>query len=321
MSEINRLLRQFPREKLSLLPTPFHRLGRLSDITGCELWIKRDDLTGFGLSGNKTRKFDFLIAEAMQQGCDTLIGIGANQSNFCRILAAVGKRYGMDVHLILSGEKPDKATGNLLIDHLMEATIYHVPRSERENKAQSVYENLTSNGRHVYFMPPGGSTPVGTLGYASGFAEILKDIEQSGINFRHIIHASSSAGTQAGLVLGQAITGWDGQITGISVDVPEKELAQNVHQLASEAGSMMGISVNMDLVHTDGNYIGGGYAIPTDLCLRAIKTFAFNEGIFLDSVYTGKGAAGFLDYCEKKIITPEEPAIFIHTGGFIQLFE
>lgn len=321
MSDISRLLRQFPREKVSLLPTPFHRLERLSEISGCELWIKRDDLTGFGLGGNKTRKFDFLIADAIQRGCDTLIGIGANQSNFCRILAAVGTRYGMDVHLILSGEKPEKVTGNLLIDHLLEATIYHVSRSEREKKAQSVYENLTSKGRYVYFMPPGGSTPTGTLGYAAGFDEILKDIEHSSINFRHIIHASSSAGTQAGLVLGQAISGWDGRITGISVDVPEKELARNVCQLASEAGSLIGVSVNQDIVHTDGNYIGDGYGLPTDACLAAIETFAFNEGIFLDKVYTGKGASGFLDYCEQKIITPDEPAIFIHTGGNIQLFE
>jgi len=321
MPDINRLLRQFPREKVSLLPTPFHRLDRLSDMTGCELWIKRDDLTGFGLSGNKTRKFDFLIADAMRQGCDTLIGIGANQSNFCRILAAVGTRYGLEVHLILSGEKPEKATGNLLIDHLLEANIYHVPRSEREEKARSVYHELSARERRVYFMPPGGSTPVGTLGYAAGFAEILSDIEHSGINFRHIIHASSSAGTQAGLVLGQAISGWDGRITGISVDVPEKELAQNVHQLASEAGAMMSISVDPELVHTDGNYIGEGYGIPTEACLKAIKKFAFNEGVFLDKVYTGKGASGFLDYCENEIIKPDEPAIFIHTGGNIQLFE
>ncbi len=321
MSDISRLLQQFPREKVSLLPTPFHRLDRLSEMTGCELWIKRDDLTGFGLSGNKTRKFDFLIADAMKQGCDTLIGIGANQSNFCRILSAVGTRFGLDVHLILSGEKPDKPTGNLLIDNLLEATIYHVPRTERDKKANMVYEELTSKGRRVYFMPPGGSTPVGSLGYTAGFDEILKDIKQSGINFRHIIHASSSAGTQAGLVLGQAITGWDGRITGISVDVPEKELSKNVYQLASEAGAMMGVSVNPDLVHIDGKYIGEGYGIPTKACLAAIKSFAFNEGIFLDNVYTGKGASGLLDYCDKKIITPEEPAIFIHTGGFIQLFE
>lgn len=321
MSDIQIVLQPFPREKISLLPTPFHRMDRLSEETGCELWVKRDDLTGFGFGGNKTRKFDFLIADALQKGCDSLIGIGANQSNFCRILAAAGRRYGLDVFLILSGEKPEKPTGNLLLDHLLNATIYHVPRSQRETKAEAVYRELTARGRNVYFMPPGGSTPVGTLGYTAGFDEILKDIKKHHRDIRHIIHASSSAGTQAGLVLGQAISGWDGQITGISVDVPEKELAQNVHTLASEAGAMMNVPVNPDLVHTDGRYIGEGYGIPTEACKDAIKRFASREGIFLDNVYTGKSASGFLDYCKKGIIRPGEPALFLHTGGNIQLFE
>jgi D-cysteine desulfhydrase family pyridoxal phosphate-dependent enzyme len=321
MSIIQKKLAPFPRVEISLLPTPCHRLDRLSEETGCELWIKRDDLTGFGFGGNKTRKFDFLIADAMQKGCDSLIGIGANQSNFCRILSAVGSRYGLDVFLVLSGEKPDHPTGNLLIDHLLNATIYHVPRSQRERRAQELYDELTARGRRVYFMPPGGSTPVGTLGYAAGFDEILRDIKQSNVPIRHIIHASSSAGTQAGLVLGQAISGWDGRITGISVDVPEKELAKNVFTLASQAGALMDVSVDPKQVHTDGAYIGEGYGIPTPACREAIQHFASREGIFLDTVYTGKGASGLLDYCNKGIISPGEAVLFIHTGGNIQLFE
>ncbi|MDD3807300.1 MAG: D-cysteine desulfhydrase family protein [Candidatus Marinimicrobia bacterium] len=321
MRDIQTLLSTFPRENISLVPTPFHRLKNLSHETGCDLWIKRDDLTGFGFGGNKTRKFDFLLADAKKQGCDTLIGIGANQSNFCRILAAVGSYFGMEVHLILSGEKPEVSTGNLLIDHLLDATIYHVPRPERESKGKAVCETLTAQGRRVYFMPPGGSTPIGTLGYAVAFYEILQDMKKHGVTIRHIIHASSSAGTQAGLVLGQAISGWDGKITGISVDVPEKELTQAVYSLASEAGAMMGITLSPNLVHCDENYIGKGYGIPTQACLEAIKRFASREGIFLDKVYTGKGASGFLDYCKTGKISPHEPALFIHTGGNIQLFE
>ncbi|HAE87275.1 TPA: D-cysteine desulfhydrase family protein [Candidatus Marinimicrobia bacterium] len=321
MSIIQKKLAPFPRTGISLLPTPCHRLDRLSQETGCELWIKRDDLTGFGFGGNKTRKFDFLMADAMQKGCDSLIGIGANQSNFCRILSAVGSCYGLDVFLVLSGDKPDHPTGNLLIDHMLNATIYHVPRSRRESRARELYDELTAGGRNVYFMPPGGSTPIGTLGYAAGFDEILRDIKQSNVNIRHIIHASSSAGTQAGLVLGQAMTGWDGRITGISVDVPEKELAKDVFTLASQAGTLVDVSVDMDLVHTDGAYIGEGYGIPTPACREAIQRFASREGIFLDTVYTGKGASALLDYCAKGIIPTGEGVLFIHTGGNIQLFE
>ncbi len=321
MAVIEEVLQEIPREKLSLLPTPFHRLERLSEETGCDLWIKRDDLTGFGFSGNKTRKFDFLIADALQKECDSLIGIGANQSNFCRILAAAGSRYDLEVFLILSGEKPVKPTGNLLLDHLLEATVFHVSREAREAKSRKLYDKLTAEGRNVYWMPPGGSTPVGTLGYAAAFGEILKDMQKHQVNIRHIIHASSSAGTQAGLVLGQAVSGWEGRITGISVDVPEEELAQNVYTLASEAGKRLGIRVPRELVYTDGAYIGEGYGIPTEACIQAINQFARKEGIFLDSVYTGKGASGFLDYCRKGYIRPQEPALFIHTGGNIQLFE
>jgi L-cysteate sulfo-lyase len=321
MTVIEEMLNPFPRKNISLLPTPFHRLDRLSEETGCDLWIKRDDLTGFGFSGNKTRKLDFLIADALKKGCDSLIGIGANQSNFCRILSAAGSRFNLDVFLVLNGEKPEKPTGNLLMDHLLDATIFHVSREERELKARKIYERLTAEGRHVYFMPPGGSTVVGTLGYTAGFGEILDDIKKSAVNIHHIIHASSSAGTQAGLVLGQAISGWNGRITGISVDVPEQELAHNVHHLASEAGKHLGIQINPNLIHTDGNYIGEGYGIPTQACKDAIKGFAKKEGIFLDTVYTGKGASGFLDYCNKGLIRKNEPALFIHTGGNIQLFE
>ncbi len=324
MSKIETLLHPFPQKKISLLPTPFHYLDNISCILGRDIYIKRDDLTGFALSGNKTRKFDFLVADALKQNCDTIIGIGANQSNFCRILSGVGAKYGLEVHLILNGKKPARPTGNLLIDHMLGAAIHHVDTEDadiRRQAAQKTAADLRVQGKKVYFLPPGGSTPIGTLGYAAGFAELLEDFKQQKVTIDKIFHASSSAGTQAGLVLGQAISQWPGQIIGISVDVPEPELKQKVYQLSQAAGDLLGVTVARSQVFTDGNYIGPGYAKHTPECEAAVDLFAKQEGVFLDYVYTGKAAAGLIDYCQRKCVGPQEKVAFIHTGGNIELFE
>lgn len=324
MQKIDEKLERFPRKQVSLLPTPLHYLDNISQMTGCNIYIKRDDLTGFALSGNKTRKFDFLIADALQKKCDTILGIGANQSNFCRILSGVGSKYGLDVHLVLNGKKPDKPTGNLLIDHMLGATIHHIDTKdseERMNYALEINEKLKQDGRNVYFLLPGGSTPVGGLGYAAGFSEIMDDSRKMDLEFDHIFHASSSAGTQAGLVVGQQTSEWKGQIRGISVDVEAHQLRQDVLQLARETGQLLDIDIDDNLVHTDDNYIGEGYGIRTEGCQEAVRLFAQKEGIFLDYVYTGKAAAGLLDYCRSGKIKASENVLFLHTGGNIELFE
>ena len=324
MQKIDKKLEKFPRKKVSLLPTPLHNLENISQMTGCNIYIKRDDLTGFALSGNKTRKFDFLIADALQKNCDTIIGIGANQSNFCRILSGVGSKYGLDVHLVLSGKKPEKPTGNLLIDHMLGATIHHIDTKDSEERMEYALEinaKLKQDGRNVYFLPPGGSTPVGGLGYAAGFSEIMDDSRKLDVEFDHIFHASSSAGTQAGLVVGQQISGWQGKVLGISVDVEASQLKKDVLQLSQKTGRLIDIEIDKNLVHTDDNYIGEGYGIRTRECEEAVQLFARKEGIFLDYVYTGKAAAGLLDYCRSGKIKSSDNVLFIHTGGNIELFE
>ncbi len=324
MNIVQQLLFKTPQEKITLTPTPFHRLNNISAITGCNIYIKRDDLTGFALGGNKTRKFDFLVADALNQGCDTVIGIGANQSNFCRILSGIGTKYGFDVHLILSGKKPEIPTGNLRIDHMLGATVHHIDTSDsirRMDYALQIEHELRKKGRNVYFLPPGGSTPVGTFGYALGFEEILKDAHGNKIEIDKILHASSSAGTQAGLVLGQAITGWRGEIHGISVDTPKKQLKEDVYELASAAGKKIGIPVSQDKIFTDDGFVGAGYGKRTKACEEAVDLFARKEGIFLDYVYTGKAASGLLHYCRTGKIKPDETILFLHTGGNIELFE
>lgn len=324
MNIIEKKMKHISYKKISILPTPFYKLKSISKILNNNIYIKRDDLTGFALSGNKTRKFDYLIADAINQGCDTIIGIGANQSNFCRILSVVGAKYDMSVHLILNGKKPEKPTGNLLIDHMLGANIYHIDTTDskiRMQKALEVKESLEKKGHKVYFLPPGGSTVTGTFGYAAGFGELLNDFDKNNVKIDKIFHASSSAGTQAGLVLGKAISKWEGKIIGISVDVPELELKNDVYQLAKNAGKLLDIEIDINSVLVDTDYIGEGYAKRTPGCEEAVMLFAKNEGVFLDYVYTGKGAAGLINYCRIGKIQPEENILFIHTGGNIELFE
>lgn len=324
MNAIMQRLNVYPREQISLLPTPFHFLNNISKLTDCNIYIKRDDLTGFSLGGNKTRKFDFLIADALKKKCDTILGIGANQSNFCRILSGVGSSYGLEVHLVLNGKKPEKPTGNLLIDHMLGANIHHIDTKDSEERMQyalEIHQQLQDKGQNVYFLPPGGSTPIGTLGYAAGFAEILNDMDKHRVSIDRIFHASSSAGTQAGLVLGQQMSDWEGRIIGISVDVPEEKLKDNVYKLAREAGELIDIEVDKNLVLTDDSYIGEGYGIRTTACEEAVDILARKEGVFLDYVYTGKAAAGMLDYCRSGKISSSENILFLHTGGYVELFE
>jgi D-cysteine desulfhydrase family pyridoxal phosphate-dependent enzyme len=324
MQLIENLLKPFPREIISVLPTPFHRLNQLSEILKCNLYIKRDDLTGFAFGGNKTRKLDFLIAEMIEKGYDAVIGIGANQSNFCRILANAGVKYGLSVHLILRGKKVNKPTGNLLLDQMLGANIHHVDSDDPEIISEEVLQvknRLEYEGKKVFLLPPGGSIPIGALGYVAGWSELLDDFERNQLKVDMVIHASSSAGTQAGLVVGQAISQWPGQIIGISVDYPRNILEKNVYELANSTASLMNINVPREIVRADDGFVGRGYAIPTPGCEEAVDLFAKNEGIFLDYVYTGKAAAGLIEYCRSGRIDPQDTVVFIHTGGNIELFE
>ena len=317
------LLQRFPRVEISVLPTPFRRLNRLSELLGYNLFIKRDDLTGFAFGGNKTRKLDFLIAEALATGCDTIIGMGANQSNFCRILANAGVKFGLEIHLVLRGSLPQVPTGNLLIDHLLGVHIHHIATNDNNlfhSAAMQIRQDLEKQGRRVFFLPPGGSVPIGALGYVAGFRELVADLKHSKIRADYIIHASSSAGTQAGLIVGQASTDWPGKIIGMSVDVPRNELRQNVLQLAEQTAGLLNLQISPELIAVDDQYIGDGYGIPTEGCREAVNLFARYEGIYLDYVYTGKAAAGLIDYCRHQQFPADAKIVFLHTGGNVELF-
>ena len=324
MPTIQESLRPFPRLHNSLVPTPVHRLDWVSDEYGVNVYCKRDDLTGFGLGGNKTRKLDFLLADALARGCDTLIAIGANQSNFCRVAASYGVWGGMEVHLVLGGTKCENPTGNLRVDHLLGVSCHHVDSSDWDNwacKAEKIGKKLTSQGKKVYRMPVGGSTPRGALGYVDAFSEIIADQSRLGVEFDTIIHASSSAGTQAGLAVGQAISVWNGSIIGVSVANPQAKLRQEVLDLARATAAEIDAVVDPSNIVVDDGYIGEGYAAKTAGCREAVAMFARRFGIFLDYVYTGEAAAALIDYLRIGRFAQGANVLFIHTGGNIELFE
>ncbi len=324
MTDIENVLKNFPRLSMSLLPTPIQRLEKVSEKYSLNIYCKRDDLTGFAFGGNKSRKLDYLLADAINKNADTVIAIGANQSNFCRMAAASAIANNLDVHLVLGGDKPEKPTGNLLLDHLFGATIHHIGSydwSYWEKEAVLLKKELEELGKNVYRLPVGGSTPVGALGYVSAFSEIINYCKESGISFDKIIHASSSGGTQAGLIVGKELSVWPGKIVGIGVAKSKGQLSREIYNLACSTGSLLHTQINKENIIVDNAYMGAAYGARTDACERAIELFAKNEGILLDHVYTGKAAAALIDYAERGLFNNKENVLFIHTGGNIQLFE
>ncbi len=308
-----------PRLRIASLPTPIEAMPRLSAaLKGPRLWIKRDDLTGVALGGNKIRKLEYLLAEASANGARTLVTVGAIQSNHCRQTAALAARLGYKCILVLSGEPPQKRSGNLLLDHLLDAEIIWTTAAERQAALQKAFEDSWSAGERPYLIPLGGSTPVGAAAYAFAFEELLgQDVRPDWIVF-----ASSSGGTQAGLVLGARRAGWPGKILGISVDESAEVLRPRVAALAGEAADRMGEKLTFDpqaiLVNDD--YCHAGYAVMGEAEKEAIGLFARYEGQLLDPVYTGRAAAGLIDLIRKGAFREDETVLFWHTGGTPALF-
>lgn len=320
---IQEVLSNHPKKNLSFTPTPFQKLENISRDFNCNLYCKRDDLTGFAFGGNKVRKMEYLIADAIEKQADTIVTSGAYQSNFCRVTAAAGALAGLDVHLVLGGKKGPQMTGNYLLINRLGAHIHKVKSDEwddRENKRVSLAEELRKQGRNVYEMPIGGSVPIGALGYVAAFYELLDDFKRLDISPSHIIFASSSGGTHAGLLVGKWLSGWKGQITGIGAAKTGGKLAVEVGALAKETAALFNASFTRDDIIIDDEYVGKAYGVPTKECEEAIQYFAYKEGIFLDRVYSGKAAAGVLDYIQKEKVNRKEAVVFIHTGGNVELF-
>lgn len=312
----------FPRIPLSVTPTPCHRLNYISDKYGVEVYCKRDDMTGFGFGGNKTRKLEILLAEALEHDCDTIVTSGGLQSNFCRITASAAAFAGLSAHLVLGSKQPENLTGNLILNNILGAHLHYIDStnwSDWEEECGNIVYKLESQGKKVFPISIGGSVPMGAIAYTMAFVEILEDQERLDLSFDQIIHASGSAGTHAGLIAGKAMTGWQGKITGISVGMELEPLTEKTTDLASQTAHLLGGMINSSDVIIDDSYIGEGYAIPTDRCKKAIELFARKQGIFLDHVYTGKAAGALLDWLDKGKLKNQK-VLFIHTGGTPELF-
>jgi 1-aminocyclopropane-1-carboxylate deaminase/D-cysteine desulfhydrase-like pyridoxal-dependent ACC family enzyme len=298
-------------------------LPALSQLSQCRVFCKRDDLTAFGFGGNKARKLDFLIADALHSGSDTLVAVGASQSNCCRMVAAYGSVHGLDVHLVLGGKEPDNPTGNLRLDHILGAICHHVDSMDWdvwESHAIALETALRQQGRNVYRMPVGGSTPIGALGYVDAMSEIMDDERRLGLQFSAIVFPSGSAGTQAGLVVGKSLGSWPGLVLGVSVAKERDRLQQDVFHLAQTTAGLFGAAIDPDTVCVDDSCVGNGYAQRTQECEDAVRLFARKCGVFLDHVYTGKAAAGLLKYLAAGRFGPGSAVLFLHTGGNIEIF-
>jgi D-cysteine desulfhydrase family pyridoxal phosphate-dependent enzyme len=309
-----------PRSHFAHLPTSIEPLPRLSEaLGGPRLMVKRDDQTGVAFGGNKTRKLEFLVAEAREQGAKTLITGGALQSNHCRQTAAAAARFGFKCILVLTGDKPQQASGNLLLDQLFGAEIVYVPdRKDRDRILQETFDCATKEGKKPYLVPYGGSNATGALGYV--FA--MKELIDQNVGAEWIVFASSSGGTHAGLLLGQRIFGFNGRILGISVDEPAEWLKKEVSKLASASSAKTGERVEFTAaeVLVNADYCGAGYGVVTEREREAIQLFARYEGILLDPVYTGRAAAGMIDLIRKGFFNKDKTVLFLHTGGQPALF-
>ena len=309
-----------PRLKFAHLPTPIEELPRLSEhLGGPRIVIKRDDQTGLAFGGNKTRKLEFLVADAMQQGARTLVTGGAIQSNHCRQTAAAAARYGLGCILVLSGEKPDRPTANLLLDQFFGAEIVTVnDRSVRDRVLQETFDRAEADGKQPYLLPYGGSSPTGALGYAFAMDEFM----QQDVHVDWMVFGTSSGGTHAGLVLGQRLHGYTGKVLGISIDEPREWLTSHVSALATQASELVGRRIQFtpdDVLATD-RYCQAGYGVLTDGEREAVKLFARTEGLLLDPVYTGRAAAGLIDLVRLGHFASDETVLFWHTGGQPALF-
>lgn len=321
-------LSRFPRLRLAHLPTPLEPLPRLSaHLGGPEIWIKRDDCTGLSTGGNKTRKLEFLMAEALAAGADIVLTQGATQSNHARQTAAAAARLGLDCHLILEDrtgyDEPNyRQNGNVLLDRLHGATIEHrAPGLDMNAELLAVADRFAAQGRKPYAIPGGGSNPTGALGYVNCALELLGQIVDRGLVFDHMVTATGSAGTQAGLVVGLKALNAQLPLLGIGVRAPRDRQEENVFRLARATEEKLGLSgvVAREDVVANCDYIGAGYGIPADSTLEAIDLFARQEGILLDPVYSGKGAAGLIGLIRAGQFGRGQRVLFLHTGGAIGL--
>ena len=312
-----------------------HELPRLREALGglrCpRILVKRDDLTGLALGGNKARKLEFLIGDAVDRGATVVLTTGAAQSNHARMTAAAARAAGLQVHLVLTADGDPPVQGNLLLDRLFGAVMHYVPppadptlatSDEEEAKVAEVLGALRAAGEQPYEIPVGGSSGVGVLGYLYGTREIVDQLTTMGERPTHLYFASGSRGTQAGLTLGAKWCAAPYTVYGVAVSGGESFKRERALRIANEAATLaaIGVRVTADDLVTDQGYIGDGYGLATPACVEAIHLLAETEGILLDPVYTAKAMACLIDHVRTGALEPSATVVFLHTGGVPALF-
>ncbi|MDH4051066.1 MAG: D-cysteine desulfhydrase [Rubrivivax sp.] len=320
---------RFPRIQLGHFPTPLEPMDNLTRLLGGpRLWIKRDDCTGLSTGGNKTRKLEFLMAEAVAQKADVVITQGATQSNHARQTAAAAARLGMRCHILLedrTGSTDPSYTdnGNVLLDRLHGATVERrAGGSNMQAEMEAVAARLADAGQRPYVIPGGGSNPLGALGYVNAALELVNQSAERGLRIDHLVHATGSAGTQAGLVVGLHGLNSPARLLGIGVRAPREKQETMVHDLACRTWELLGLRGQLprETVAANCDYVGDGYGVPTPGMVEAVTLLAKTEGLLLDPVYSGKGMAGLIDLVRKGHFEKRDNVVFLHTGGSAALF-
>jgi len=308
------------RLPLCTLPTPLHRLDMLSRKLSTEVWIKRDDLTGFAMGGNKARKAEFLLADALRKGCDVILTAGPIQSNHARVIAAAARRFDLGCHLFLAGQESNPRTGNMLLNDLANAQIHHVPSEEKQSGMEEFAEQLRGQGKKPYVIPVGGSNDVGALGYVLGFQELENQLRSLPGEPTTMIFASASGGTHAGMLVGHALTKSHVTLLGMRVDRerdPEGKICSVANAMSNRPGLTKQFQQSDVLLNSD--YVGEDYGVPSEAGIAALKELWGSEGILLDPVYTAKAMAGLIDLARKRKWTKER-IVFLHSGGTPSVF-
>lgn len=323
------LLTRFPRVPLAQLPTRLEFLPRLSEqLGGPGIWVKRDDCTGLATGGNKTRKLEFSMGEAIKRGADTIITVGAVQSNHVRQTAAAACKLGMKCEVLLEHRVTDpselyRSSGNVLLDRIFGANLREYPKgTDFDAEMEKIADEVRASGGVPYIIPGGASNAVGALGYVGCGAELLQQLDEQQLEIDHIVTASGSAGTHAGLVTGLRASGSSLPILGIGVNAPQEQQEDKVFKLATETAELVGkpdCVLREDIV-ADCNYVGPGYGEPTAAMNEAVLMLARLEGLLFDPVYSGKALAGMIDYIRTGPFKKGSNIVFLHTGGAVGLF-
>lgn len=308
---------------LAFLPTPFHPLTHLSEaLGGPNIFIKRDDQTGLALGGNKTRKLEFILAQALLEQADCVITAGASQSNHCRQTAAAAAKLGLECHLILGGEKPAQINGNILLDSMLGAHLHFAGGNRKGEDIPALVDSLKQQGKRPFVVPYGGSNCFGAIGYINAMCELKSQLDTAQIKMDHIVFASSSGGTHAGLALGNQLLEMNINVMGVNNDkqTSDKPLEQVIESLCAQTLTQLAIDSALPQINLNHNYVAKGYGVINELDKQALTMLAQTEGIILDPVYTGRAMGALIDMINQGLFDKDDNVLFWHTGGAPALF-